>query len=154
MHTYTHTHNKKKLDNWISKPESVTKPVAKTTVWSSPVMAEQVAAGWWDAFKGNDILCCYSNLYVLITVSIAVTRHHDQGNSCKGELLNGSWLTGSEVQSIISKAGSMAASRQTLEELRVVHLVSKTNRRRLASWRKVSKPIPTVTHSLQQGHTS
>jgi hypothetical protein len=38
---------------------------------------------------------------------------------------NWGWLTGSEVQSIIIKVGSMAASRQAdmvLEELRVLHL--------------------------------
>jgi hypothetical protein len=49
---------------------------------------------------------------------------------------NWGWLTGSEVQSIIIKAESMAASRQAwhlLEELRVLHLVLKVNRRRLAS---------------------
>ena len=40
----------------------------------------------------------------------------------------------SDVQSIIIMAGSIAASRQTsLEELRVLHLVLETNRRRLAS---------------------
>jgi hypothetical protein len=43
-----------------------------------------------------------------------------------------------------------------LEELRVLHLVLKTNRRRLktqAARRRVSKPVPTVIHFLQQGHT-
>jgi hypothetical protein len=47
--------------------------------------------------------------------------------------------------------GSMAAPRQAcmvLEELRVLHLILKTARR------KVSKPTLTVTHFLQQGHTS
>jgi hypothetical protein len=38
------------------------------------------------------------------------------------------------------------------EELRVLHLIPKANRRKLApTW--LSKPSPTVTHFLQQGHT-
>jgi len=44
-------------------------------------------------------------------VFIAVKRHHNQGNSYKEHLI-GDWLIGSEVQSIIIMAGSMAASRQ------------------------------------------
>jgi hypothetical protein len=43
-----------------------------------------------------------------------------------------------------------------LEEQRVLHLVLKANRRRLnpqAARRRFSKPIPPVTHLLQQGHT-
>jgi hypothetical protein len=43
--------------------------------------------------------------------SIAVKRHHDQGNSYKN--INWGWLIGSEVQSIIIVAGSMVTSRQT-----------------------------------------
>jgi hypothetical protein len=41
-----------------------------------------------------------------------------------------------------------------VEELRVLHLVPKANRRRLApqaARRRISKPTPTVTHFLQQG---
>ena len=44
--------------------------------------------------------------------------------------------------------GRTAVSRQTvLKELRVLHLDQKATRREL------SKPIPTVTHFLQQSHT-
>jgi len=44
-------------------------------------------------------------------------RHHDQRNSYKGQHLTGGWLTGSEVQSIITKFGSMAvSSRQSAGE--------------------------------------
>jgi hypothetical protein len=49
---------------------------------------------------------------------------------------NWGWLTGSEIQSIIIMVESMAVSRQAgmaLEELRVLHLHLKANRRRLAS---------------------
>jgi hypothetical protein len=45
-------------------------------------------------------------------VSIAVKRHHDPGNSYKWQHLIEADLTCLEVQSIIIKAGSMAASRQ------------------------------------------
>jgi len=41
------------------------------------------------------------------------------------------------------------------KELRVLPLDPKADRRLLqASRRRVSKPAPTVTHFLQQGHTS
>jgi hypothetical protein len=54
--------------------------------------------------------------------------------------------------------GSTAASRKAyLEELRVLHLYPKENRSRLTVFqearRRVSKPTPTVTHFLPQGHT-
>ena len=50
--------------------------------------------------------------------------------------------------------GSIQAS-LAREELRVLHLDLKATRRRLtkAARRMVSKPIPTVTHLLQQSHT-
>jgi hypothetical protein len=44
------------------------------------------------------------------------------------------------------------------EELSVLHLVLKANRRRMSlshvARKRVSKPISKVTHFLQQGHTS
>jgi hypothetical protein len=48
-------------------------------------------------------------------------------------MFNWGWITGSEVQFIIIKAGSVAASSPGMElkELRVLHLVLKANRRRL-----------------------
>ena len=53
------------------------------------------------------------------------------------------------------KYGSIHAG-MVLEELTVLHLVPKANRRRLA-FRQLGhslKPRHTVTHFLQQGHTS
>ena len=67
---------------------------------------------------------------------------------------NWGWLTGSEVQSIIIKAGAWqypGTAGMAQAELRVLPLVPKMARKRLAS--RVLKPIPTVTHLLQQGHT-
>ena len=47
--------------------------------------------------------------------------------------INWGWLTGSEVQSLIIKVGSMVMSVQALEKgLRVLHLVLKANRGRLS----------------------
>jgi hypothetical protein len=40
-----------------------------------------------------------------------------------------------------------------LEEMKVLYLVLKANRGRLASRKRVSKPTPTVTYFLQQGPT-
>jgi hypothetical protein len=77
-----------------------------------------------------------------------VKTHHDQ-ELLERPTFNWVWLTGSEVQSIIIKAGSSAVSRQ---KLGVLHLHPKEAQSRLA-WRRVSKPTPTVTHSFQQGHT-
>jgi hypothetical protein len=48
---------------------------------------------------------------VFVMYSTAMKRHHDHGNSYNKQF-NWGWLTGSEVQSIIIMAGSMAASRQ------------------------------------------
>ena len=53
------------------------------------------------------------------------------------------------------KHGSMQAD-MALEELRVLHLVLKKQEKTTvfqAARRRVSKPTPTVTHFLQQGHT-
>jgi alpha-mannosidase len=44
---------------------------------------------------------------------ISVKSHYGQGNSYKGKTFNWSWLTVSEVQSIVIMAGSMAAGRHT-----------------------------------------
>ena len=48
---------------------------------------------------------------VLVRVSIAVKRHHDQGKLLQRTTFNWCWFTLSEVQSIISMAGSMAVCR-------------------------------------------
>jgi hypothetical protein len=50
--------------------------------------------------------------FVLIRVSTAEKRYHDQGNSYKGQHFIGACFSLSELQSIIIMAGSMAASRQ------------------------------------------
>jgi len=58
---------------------------------------------------------------------------------------NWGWLTDSEVQSIITKAG------MEQEELRVLYLVPRANRRKRfqAAKGRILKPTPTVTHLLQ-----
>jgi hypothetical protein len=71
---------------------------------------------------------------------------------------NWGWLTGSEVQSIITKAGAWqhpgrhgaggAESSTSSSE------GCKQNTDFQAARMRVLKPIPTVTHLLQQGHTS
>jgi hypothetical protein len=58
-----------------------------------------------------------------------VKRHHDQGNIYKRKTFNWGWLIGSEVQSTIITPGIVAASRQVLEELRILHLDPKTVRK-------------------------
>jgi hypothetical protein len=85
------------------------------------------------------------------------------------------WLTDSEVQSIIINIGSMAEPRQawrwrkgkdrpgrhgTREEAKTKSSTfcsqgkqEKTNIFQAAK-KRISKPTPTVTHFLQQGHTS
>jgi hypothetical protein len=40
---------------------------------------------------------------VLVRVSIAESRHHDQDNSNKGQHLTWGWLTSSEVQALSSR---------------------------------------------------
>jgi hypothetical protein len=69
---------------------------------------------------------------VLVLVSIAVNRHHDQGNSYKGQHLFGAGLQVQKFSPLLSRQehGSIQAS-IAWELLRVLHLVSKTNRRRL-----------------------
>jgi hypothetical protein len=77
----------------------------------------------------------------------------------KRTTFNQGWLTGSEIQSIIIMAGSMAAIQTDIvlqKELRA-HLYPKKARNRLSPmWLGggSQKPTLTVTHFLQQGHTS
>jgi hypothetical protein len=68
---------------------------------------------------------------VLVWVSIAVKRHHDQGNSYKGHLIG----AGLQVQrfsplSPRQEHGSLQAG-IVRKELRVLHFDQKTSRRRL-----------------------
>jgi hypothetical protein len=63
----------------------------------------------------------------------AANRHHDQGNSHKGQCLIGAGL---QVQRFSPLSRQEHGSIQTdvmLEELRVLHLHPKADRRRLAS---------------------
>ena len=71
---------------------------------------------------------------VLVRVSIAVKRHHDQSNSSKRSHLIGVGLQVQRFSSLSSRQehGSMWAG-MALEELRVLHLVLKANRRLLSS---------------------
>jgi hypothetical protein len=67
------------------------------------------------------------------------------------------WLTGSEIQSIIPhgrKHGSIQAGMVLEKELRVLYLVLKQEKTDSSSLGRGSEPTPTVTHFLQQGHTS
>jgi len=99
-----------------------------------------------------------------------VKRHQDQGNSYKRK--DCGWLAGSYVQSIVTMAGSMASYRQTWcwRSLSVLHLDPKAAARDYlykhpgGAWNstlgrahtgcaQASKPTPTVTHFLHQGHT-
>jgi hypothetical protein len=93
----------------------------------------------------------------LSRVSIVVKRNHDQGNSYKGQHLIGASLLVLEFSPLSSwlKHGSIQEG-MALEKLRVLHLVPKVNRRRLA-FRQLGRGSqiqpPTVVHFLQQGHT-
>jgi hypothetical protein len=60
---------------------------------------------------------------------------------------NWGWLTGSEVQSIIIKAGAWQHSGR--------HGAGGAESSTSSSegWMKALQPTPTVTHLLQQGHT-
>ena len=85
-----------------------------------------------------------------------MNRHHDQDNFIK-TTSNCGWLTGSEVQSIITKVktwqhsgrhGSGGAESSTSSsESHYWKTGSQAARMR------VLKPTPTVTHLLKQGHT-
>jgi hypothetical protein len=71
---------------------------------------------------------------VLLRVSIAVNRHHDQGNSSEGHLIR----AGLKVQrfrplSSRQEHGSIQAGTVLEEKLRFLHLVLMATRRRLAS---------------------
>ena len=50
---------------------------------------------------------------ILVRVSIAVKRNHDQGNFYLGQQLIGAGITVSDVQSIIIMGKSIAVCRQT-----------------------------------------
>jgi hypothetical protein len=73
------------------------------------------------------------SITVFDRVSIAVKRHHDQSNSYKGHLIDSSLqVQRSSPLSSRQKYGIIKAG-MVLKMLRVLHLVSKANRRRLAS---------------------
>ena len=78
-----------------------------------------------------------------------MNRHHDQGISYKGLNLIGAGLQLQRFTPLSSRQehGSVQAD-VGLEELRVPLLVLKAARIR------VLKPMPTMTHLLQQDHTS
>ena len=87
---------------------------------------------------------------LLVRVPIAIKRHHDQGNPFTGhffEVLRFSllllWLEAWQRPGMV------------LEELRVLYLVLKANRRRLSpTWiERGSQRPPHCDHCLQQGHT-
>ena len=97
---------------------------------------------------------------VLLKIPIAVKRHHDQSNCCKGQYLIGagiqtqrfrplsSRLEHSSTQACMAWHGmegteSSASLAQSSQEQTVFEVVR----------RRVSKSIPTVTYFLQHSHT-
>ena len=89
-------------------------------------------------------------------MSIAVKRHHDQGNSLKDNILVGAGLQVQRFSPLSSKwkHGSIQAG-VVQEELRVLSCSEDKQKTGFQAARmKVSKPTPTVIHFLQQGHTS
>ena len=88
---------------------------------------------------------------VVIRVSIAVKRHHNQGNSYKGQHLIGAGLQYHHG----GKHGIVQANVVLEKELRVLHLDPKTARGGLTlpHWVKpkhsTPKPTPTMMHFLQ-----
>jgi hypothetical protein len=84
----------------------------------------------------------------------AVNRHHDQ---CKTTFKWG-WLTGSEVQSIIIKAGAWqhpgSYGAGGVESSTFSSEDWQQNIQFQAVRTKVLNPMPTVTHLLQQGQNS
>jgi hypothetical protein len=78
--------------------------------------------------------CGFQSSDVLVRVSIAVERHHDQRNFYKGQHLIGAGLQVQRVSPLSSRweHGSIQAG-MVWEELRVLHLDLKVARRRLVS---------------------
>ena len=93
--------------------------------------------------KKNSLTAC-------LRVSIAAKRHHGQGNSCKGHLFG----AGLQVQRFIhyhqSRKHSSFQEGLVQEELGVLHLVLKANKRRLLSSRQLeggSQNLPPQWHT-------
>jgi hypothetical protein len=91
---------------------------------------------------------------VLARVSIAVRRHHDQGHSNKGQQLGLAYSFRGLVHYYHDGKYGNVQTNLVLQELRVLHLDPQERIGFQAARRSVSKPTPTVTHFLQQGHTS
>jgi hypothetical protein len=65
------------------------------------------------------------------------------------------WLTGSEIHSIIIMAVSRQAWHRRISKFYILfQRQTEEDWHPQAAIRRVSKPTPTVTHFLQQGHTS
>jgi hypothetical protein len=83
----------------------------------------------------------------------------DQGSSYKGQHLNGAGLQVLRFSPLsVQQEAWQCPGRHSTEELRVLHLVLKANRRRLTSRQPASgsqsSPSPlTVTQFLQEGYT-
>jgi hypothetical protein len=94
---------------------------------------------------------------VLVRVSIAVKRHHDQSNSYEEQHLPGAGL---QVQSF-SPLSSLQGSQQHPGRHGAGGAESSTSYSKgqqektgsQAARKRVSKPTPTVTHFAQQDHT-
>jgi hypothetical protein len=88
-----------------------------------------------------------------------VNRHHDQGKSDKRQHLMGAGLQVDRFSPLSSKWKHASIQAGMIQEmLRALHLHLKDASRILASRKlgcgRVSRPTFTVTHLLQQGHTS
>ena len=92
---------------------------------------------------------------VLVKVSIFEKTHHDQDNSHKDEYLIGAGLQVQRSSPLASrqKHGSIQAD-MAQEKLRVLHLDLTGARRKFDSSVLDGALKSTVTHFLQQGHTS
>jgi hypothetical protein len=79
-----------------------------------------------------------------LSVSIAVKRHHDQGNSYKGQHLIGIGLQVQRSSQLSSRQEhSIIQADMGLEELKVLHLDTNADRRRLApTWLRRGSKIP------------
>jgi hypothetical protein len=89
-----------------------------------------------------------------------VKRHYDHGNSYKGKPLTGAGYTFRDLSpSSWWEHGSIQAGMMLEKELRVLHLDLQTAEGDyLSHWewlehRRPQSSTPTVTYSLQQGHT-
>ena len=122
--------------------------------------------------RGKILSVLIAIVLVLVRVSIAVKRYHDQGNTCKGEHLTGvglqfyrfsplsSWW---EVWQLSGRRGARGVNsfyiliqRQPGEDLLPQGAKWRIFSTQSRAWvqEETSKPTPPVTYFLQQDHTA